>query len=407
MSSGARGEGRATGDEIEGRGTRHQGRDRGTRDDTPEADVVPRPSPVVVRPSGLDHPLAQLTLVRFREFLREPEAVLWTFVFPIVLAAGLGIAFRSRPAEVVRVGVVEVPHAGGDATSAGPLAALRARPGLAVRSFPSAAAAERALATGDVALLALGGRAAAGGQAVEYRYDPDRPESRTARLVVDDALQRAAGRRDAIGVSERTVREPGSRYIDFFIPGLLGFNLMGSGIWGVAFAIVTARGKKLLKRLSATPMSRAQYLGSFLIARLVLLVLEVVVLLGFGVLAFGVPVRGSPVQLATIALLGALAFGALGLLVGSRARTIEGVSGLTNLVMLPMWIFSGVFFSSANFPAAVQPFVQALPLTAVNDALRATMLRGAGWEAIASELLIIAAWMAASFALALRLFRWR
>jgi ABC-type multidrug transport system permease subunit len=220
-------------------------------------------------------------------------------------------------------------------------------------------------------------------------------------------VQRGAGRPDAVRVREQAVSEPGSRYIDFFIPGLLGFNLMGSGIWGVGFAIVNARSKKLLKRLAATPMSRGQYLASFLVSRLAFLVVEVALLLGFGVLVFGVPVRGSLAQLAVIALLGALAFSGLGLLVASRAQTTEGVSGLMNFVMLPMWIFSGVFFSSENFPAAVQPFVQALPLTAVNDALRATMLRAAGWSVVAPELAIIAAWMVGTYAVALRVFRWR
>jgi ABC-type multidrug transport system permease subunit len=182
---------------------------------------------------------------------------------------------------------------------------------------------------------------------------------------------------------------------------------MGGGIWGVGFAIVTARSRKLLKRLAATPMSRAQYLASFLISRLTFLVVDISLVLGFGALVFGVPVRGSLLQVGVIALLGALAFGGLGLLVASRARTVEGVSGLMNFVMLPMWVFSGVFFSAENFPAVVQPFVQALPLTAVNDALRATMLRGAGWGAVAHELGIIAFWMVASYAAALKLFRWR
>jgi ABC-type multidrug transport system permease subunit len=337
--------------------------------------------------------------VRLREFLREPEAVFWTFVFPLLLAAGLGLAFRSRPPEVVRVGVVVEA---GAALAAPSLAALRADRGVVVETFPSRAAAQNALGTGEVALVALGGGAGA-----EYRFDPARPDARLARLLVDQAVQRGAGRADAVPVAERVVSEPGSRYIDFFIPGLLGMNLMGSGIWGVGFAIVNARSRKLLKRMVATPMSRAQYLGSFLISRLAFLVVEVGVLLGFAALVFGVPVRGSLVQLAVVALLGALAFGGLGLLVASRARTTEGVSGLMNLVMLPMWIFSGVFFSSANFPRVVQPFVQALPLTAVNDALRATMLRGAGWGAVAPELLVIAAWMVATYAAALRLFRWR
>lgn len=344
-----------------------------------------------------DHPLVQLTLVRYREFLREPEAVFWVFVFPILLAAGLGVAFRNRPADVQRVAVLST--APGAATVA---AELGRDSTLAVRALDDSAAA-RALRTGEVAVVVV----PHGASSVTYRYDDTRPEARTARLVADAALQRAAGRRDPVAVAEDRVRERGSRYIDFVIPGLLGMNLMGSGIWGIGFAIVDARKKKLLKRLIATPMSRAQYLASFLLSRLTMLILEVATLLGFGALVFGVPLRGSIAQLVLICLLASLSFGALGLLVASRARTVEGASGLMNLVMLPMWVFSGVFFASSNFPRSMQPVIQALPLTAVNDALRANMLQGAGLGAVAGELGIISAWLVVSFFLALRLFRWR
>jgi ABC-type multidrug transport system permease subunit len=245
------------------------------------------------------------------------------------------------------------------------------------------------------------------GDRVEYRYDDTRPESRTARLLVDDALQQAHGRQNPVAVSDALVRERGGRYIDFLVPGLLGMNLMGSGIWGIGFAIVDARRKRLLKRLVATPMSRPQYLASFILSRLTMLILEVVLLLGFAVMVFGVPVRGSFPVLALVCLLSALAFAAIGLLIASRARTVEGVSGLMNLVMLPMWIFSGVFFSASRFPAAIQPAVQALPLTAVNEALRGTMLRGQGLGQLWPELAIVGAWLIVSFGLALRLFRWQ
>jgi ABC-type multidrug transport system permease subunit len=203
------------------------------------------------------------------------------------------------------------------------------------------------------------------------------------------------------------VEEAGARYVDFVVPGLLGMNLMGSGIWGLGFAIVDARRKHLLKRMVATPMSRTQFLASFVLSRLTFLVLEVALLVGFAVLAFGVPLRGSLLLLAGLCLLSALAFSSLGLLLAARPRTVEGVSGLMNVVMLPMWIFSGVFFSSARFPDAVQPFIRALPLTAVIDALRATMLRGAGPGQLLPQLAVIAVWLLASFGLAVRVFRWR
>jgi ABC-2 type transport system permease protein len=242
---------------------------------------------------------------------------------------------------------------------------------------------------------------------LEMRYDDTRPDARTARGLALDALQRASGRKDPLQVKDVVVREKGSRYIDFVIPGLLGMNLMGSGIWGVGFGIVDARKRKLLKRLIATPMSKAHYLASYLIHRLLLLGVEVLTIVGFGHWVFGVPLRGSLLQLAAICLLGSLSFGGLGLLVASRVRTMEGASGLMNLVMLPMWILSGVFFSSANFPAAMQPFIKWLPLTAVNDALRANMLQGLSLGALGLPVLVLVVWLVLCFGMALRLFRWQ
>ena len=342
--------------------------------------------------------MVQLTLVRFREFIREPEAVFWTFVFPILLAAGLGIAFRQRGPEKVQVGVVSsAPGA------AAVIQALKADSTLVVEAYDDSAAA-RALRTGKVALLVV---PASAKDSVRYVYDRARSEAVNARVLVDRAVQAGAGRVDPVRVTDTYVTEAGSRYIDFLIPGLLGMNLMGSSIWGLGFAIVTARSKKLLKRLMATPMSRAQYLLSFLCSRLVFLILEVVTLLGFGHWAFGVPLRGSLVTLMLTCLLGAISFGGLGLLTASRARTTEAVSGIMNFIMLPMWIFSGVFFSSANFPQVVQPFIKLLPLTALNDALRANMLEGASFAAVTPQLLVILVWGVVTFFAALKLFRWR
>ena len=341
--------------------------------------------------------LAQLTLVRFREFIREPEAVFWTFFFPVVLAIGLGIAFRNKPADVLTVGVVR------GTTEADTLAARLGRAGgLRVQVFGAEDAA-RALRTGEVALVAT----ARGAGQVEYAFDDTRPEGRTARFLVDDAVQRAAGRRDPVTAAERKVREKGSRYIDFVIPGLLGMNIMAGGIWGLGFAIVEARRRNLLKRLVSTPMSRVHYLASFLFSRFVFLLVEVVVILGSAVLLFGVPVRGSLAQLMVVCIISALAFGGVGLLIASRAKTTEGVSGLMNLVMMPMWVLSGVFFSSTNFPAAAQPFIQALPLTATINALRGTMLQGMGWSGVSVPLMIVSAWGVGAFGVALKVFRWR
>jgi len=344
------------------------------------------------RTSLSDHALVQLTLVRFLEFIREPEALFWVFVFPILLAAGLGIAFRNRPADVLRIATANTALA----------QSLRQENLLEVQQLDPEAARE-ALRTGKVALLVAPGP----NGAVEYRYDDTNPEGRAARMLADRAIQRAAGRVDPVATNDQLVRETGSRYIDFLIPGLLGMNLMGSAIWSMGFAIVDARRKKLLKRLIASPMPRPYYLLSFLLSRILMLVVEVGVLVGFGALLFHVPARGPLLDLAAVCLLASLCFSALGLLLASRARTIEAASGLMNVVMMPMWIASGVFFSSQKFPDMMQPFIKALPLTAVIDALRANMLQGANLARMAPQVGIILFWLVICFALALKLFRWR
>lgn len=343
---------------------------------------------------GARHPLIELTLARFREFLREPEAVFWVFAFPVIMTCALGIAFRSRGAEPVIAGVVD--QAGADQI----VSALERAGGFTIRRI-APDDVERAVRDGRAPVVVVPGTPPA------YRFDQARAESQVARLAVDAALQRAAGRADAFAPDERPVESVGSRYIDWLVPGLLGMNIMSTGLWGVGFAIVQARTKKLLKRLVATPMSKAHYLLSHVLSRLLFLALEVVVIIGFAWLFFAVKVHGALGALAALALVGALAFGGLGLLLASRARTIEAVSGLMNLVMLPMWVLSGVFFASTNFPDAMQPFIRVLPLTALNDALRAIVNEGQSIATVGREIAVLAAWGLGSFATSLRLFRWQ
>jgi ABC-2 type transport system permease protein len=338
--------------------------------------------------------LHALTLARFRAFVREPEALFWTFGFPLMMAIGLGLAFGSPRLEPARVAV----EAGSVAERH--LAALEADPEVRVTLLDAEASAA-ALRRGEVDLLL------AGHDSLVYRYDPARTEARTARLLADAAIQQAAGGTRPVATAEDRRRQPGTRYIDWVIPGLIGLNLMSTGMWGIGFHIVDSRQKRHLKRLVATPMRRRDFLLAQILARLVFILLEVPPIILFAWLAFGVQVEGSLLALALIVLLGGIAFSGLGLLVSARARTIEGVSGLMNVVMLPMFVLSGVFFSSARFPDAMQPFIRALPLTALNDALRTVYNDGLPLTAAAVPLLILLAWTLAGFVLALRWFRWQ
>jgi ABC-type multidrug transport system permease subunit len=333
-------------------------------------------------------------MVRVRTFLREPEALFWTFGFPILMAVGLGIAFGGEGTERIPVAV----EAGSIAERH--LAALEASDDLDPVAL-SVEGAKRALRTGEVALLLTGD------DDLVFRYDPTRPDSRTARLVVDAALQGAAGATRPVAIRDQPERQPGSRYIDWVIPGLIGLNMMSTGLWGVGFGIVNMRQKKQIKRLVSTPMRRSEFLAAQLLGRLVFLALEVPPVMLFAWLVFDVEVTGSMLELAAVVLFGAITFSAIGLLAASRVQTIEGVSGIMNVIMLPMFILSGVFFSAARFPDAMQPFIQALPLTALNDALRAIYNEGQSILDVPIELAILAFWTVAPFLLAVKLFRWR
>ena len=339
------------------------------------------------------HPLWQLLLVRLRALWREPSALFWVFVFPLLLSIALGIAFRNQGQARLSVAVVESDGA------AQVEAGLGRAPGLRPERM-DLASARRALASGKVALVVVPG------DAPRLLVDPNVPEGSTARLLALDALQREAGRKDALVVAEEHVSTRGARYIDFLIPGLLGFGLMSSSVWGVGWSLVQMRMGKLLKRLVATPMRRSHLLASFLLSRLLLAAAETVFFLVFARVLFDVRVAGSLLDYGTLAMAGALSFGGLGLLVATRADNAETANGLMNLVTLPMIVVSGVFFSASNFPGWMQPLIQALPLTALNDALRAIAIDGASLWTQGGRLLLLGGWGAASFVVALRLFRW-
>jgi ABC-2 type transport system permease protein len=343
-----------------------------------------------------------LLWVRMIELKREPEVIFWIFVFPLLLASGLGIAFRNKPADMTSV--VIIAGSGAEKT----LAMLEP----SNKSSRAQSRVRAAIADRDTALKAfhfgqydLAIESNPDGSYIFY-YDPARPESVLSRAEIDATLQTAAGRKDALTTSAQSSSEPGSRYIDFLIPGLLGMNLMNSGMWGVGFALVEMRQRKLLKRFVATPMRRSDFLLALTSSRLVLMVIEVGLLLSFGVLVFHMRVQGSLISVVLLASLGAVTFGGVGLLTACRAQKIESVSGLINLVMMPMWIFSGVFFSYQKFPASAQPFIKALPLTALNDALRATIIEGVPLASQSGRVLVLALWGGVSFILALRWFRW-
>jgi ABC-type multidrug transport system permease subunit len=346
------------------------------------------------RATRIRNPLLELVLARLREFFREPAAIFWTYGFPTVLALALGVAFSGGT----------VPKAIPIAVLSGLRQAERVQvltqdPGLHVEAMTDQEAQRRF--QGARIVLAV-----SGGDEARYQFDPTHPEAEAIRRRIDDRLQRAAGRLDSLVSSDDHIRSPGARYIDFLVPGLIGMNIMSSSLWGIGYALVEARKRKLLKRLAATPMKRSHFVGSFLIARMVFLVTEVATILAFALLVFDVRFQGSILAAALLSVTGAMAFAGLGLLASSRTTSTETVSGLMNLIMLPMFVLSGVFFSAAHFPDWMQVFIRPLPLTLLNDGLRAVINEGAGLADIAVPLGALAIGAVATLAAGLRWFRW-
>jgi ABC-2 type transport system permease protein len=338
---------------------------------------------------------AQLVLANVRSYLRQPEAIFWTYGFPLVMVVVLGLAFSSDTEVRTLFTVTE------KAASDPILETLQADERFDIDVLPEEEAMTRLRRNRTPFVVSIDRSGD-----FEYFFDPSNPDGTAARAVVDDAVQRAAGRQDTVQSNDRRTDAPGSRYIDFLVPGLIGMNLMGAGLWGIGFNTVDLRVRNLLKRMVATPMRRGHFLLALVGSRVVFFIPEMFFLLIAAKLLFGVPIAGSYLSVFIIALAGAITFAGIGLLVASRAKTIQGISGLMNLVMIPMWLGSGVFFSSERFPDAAQPFIQALPLTQVINALRAVILVGEPLLSQAFSLGVLALWCGVSYALAIRMFRW-
>jgi ABC-type multidrug transport system permease subunit len=352
----------------------------------------------------MNSPLVQLIVSRIREFYREPAAIFWVYGFPLVLALGLGLAFPSRPVESVRVDMVAATDADREAAAALAAKWVERDPRLKVEVFDEATARNR-LRTAKTALVVIPDSSAPAG----YRYvaDDNQPGSVLARAAADTLVLKSRSADTPTPPVEPLGNESGGRYIDFLMPGLIGVNLMGGGLFGVGFLIVDMRVRKLLKRFLATPMKKTDFMLSLMASRLIFTIAEIVILLAAAYFFFGVTVHGNWLALAVVVFLGGACFAGMGLLIASRAKTLETASGLMNAVMLPMYVVSGVFFSADNFPAAVQPVIQVLPLTALNNGLRAIINDGGGFGALVQPAAVLCIWGGLCFVLALKLFRWR
>jgi len=327
----------------------------------------------------LDRALLQQIKVRWLEFKREPSALGWVVCMPIFWMVILGYAFSNPKPEVYGVGVIDGSKVG-DTEVAETLqksAQIKLRHG-------NDADLETRFRRGEIALVV-----SATDGSLKFELDPTNPEASRARFFVDDLLQRSQGRVDTItSTSEnRTVR--GGRYVDFLIPGLLGLSVMSTGLFGVGMSIVSNRKENLLKRYLATPMRPGTYLLSHVFGRFISLAIEFVAIIGSGFLIFGFGIEGSWLAFLAFAILGAACFTAMAMLAAARTKSLPTISGIANLLSIFMTMSSGVFFSKNNFPDSIVPFLDLIPLTALNDALRKIALEGAGFSENLRELLVL------------------
>lgn len=364
------------------------------------------------------HQIVTISITRLKEFVRRPEKVFWVYFFPVLMIVVLGVAFRNQAAETFDVDVIDNEFA------ATVVQQLSQQPSVVAHRVDGAMSNLR-LRSGKSVLAVTAKRANSPGQdqtsqrdlqrspekdqtlAFEYRFDAKRPGAVTAKNVVDDVLQAANGRTDVFVAQEVAFDEPGGTYVDFLVPGLLGIGLMGGGMWGVGYAIVDMRIRRLLKRFMATPMKRSYFLLSMLLSRLVFMIPQIVLTLLVAYWMFDVRVYGSIVALIFLVVLGAFEFAAVGLLIGSRAQTVETASGLMNFVMLPMYTLCGAFFSYERYPEVFHPLIRWLPLTPIIDSLRSVITDGESLLAQWPEILVMLVWCVVPFLIAMSIFRWR
>jgi ABC-2 type transport system permease protein len=345
-------------------------------------------------PPFAPNPLLELTKTRLREFVREKGILFWVFAFPLLMAIGLGVAFRDKPVEPPRIAIV-----GGK--SAPEAALLLASKEVRAERLDRAEAA-RQLQRAKIDLIVDWTK-----DRPVLRYDPVADKAPLARAITTDVLERAAGRRDRLHVGAKPVTRPGARYVDFLIPGLIGMNLMGTSMWGVGYNLVIARKRRLLRRYAVTPMRRSDFLLSYFASRSLFLVVELTVLVAFGWITFGTRVQGNPLLVPLVALLGASAFAAISLVIGARVENTESANGWMNFVQLPMWVLSGAFFSYERFPEVMHAPIRWLPLTALCDALRVVYAGEASLRTLSHEVIVLTVWSVVGYLIAARTFRWQ
>lgn len=335
---------------------------------------------------------------RWREFRREPSAFFWVIFMPILWMIALGFAFSDPKPEVYSIGWYS--SADNQEEHKKVLGLIENDPQLKVNTG-SKEKLNPLLKMGEISLVF-----SIEDDVLQFKLDPINPVATRAKAYVDRILQAGYGRENVLTVTTEVIKAKGSRYVDFLIPGLLGLSIMSTSLFGVGMTIVSNRKENLLKRYVASPMPPYEYVVSHIVGRVITLATEFAAIFIAGWIIFDFHVYGNFISYCLFAILGAAAFTGIGILCGSRTRSIPFISGITNLIMIPMTMVCGVFFSYAAFPEWMKAWIKFLPLTALNDGLRKIALEGQSIFQLQFEISVLVVFTVVTAIAATKAFKW-
>ncbi len=367
--------------------------------------------------------LPQLILTHFHELFREPGVLFWGIIFPILMSLGLGIAFTKKP-DVVR-NVAVITESRSIAERSDQLAEFLKSNAEFVRSEDDPKTFYRIILDDEqlgrttfifkltrweeaLTLLKQGNVSIVldneNGE-INYHLDPANPDGQLNYLKLSALFEHGpdSGKNSA---AVQALTLPGTRYIDFLLPGLIAMGLMMACMWGLSYGMIDRRSKKLLRRMIATPMKKSYFLIAIIFVRFTMNFIEALLLFVVAWLVFGITIQGNTLALLLLFVAGNIAFAGIAILFSSRTANTEIGNGLVNAVVMPMMVMSGVFFSYHNFPDWLIPYIQMLPLTMLADGMRSIFIEGAGFAEIMLPSAILTVTGIVFFTAGLKIYKW-
>lgn len=371
--------------------------------------------------------LWQIIFANFKELIREPAVLFWGIVFPILMSLGLGFAFSGKADVIRKVALIEtITSTSEKATTSSPLAGYNEKytekteiDGAEFPAYTFTMANEKMGNTSFVFIRTDWDKAmmwlkrgyismilAENNGQIEYHFDPMNTDAKFSYLRLSSHF---AAETSNIPENDDVIKPltlQGTRYIDFLVPGLIAMGIMSSCMWGISYTIIERRSKKLLRRMVATPMKKSHFLIGLIAVRMVMSFIEALLLFIFAYFVFDIRIQGSIPAFITIFIAGNIAFAGIAIFASCNTSKTEIGNGLINLVVMPMMILSGVFFSYHNFPDWTVNIIQKLPLTMLTDGLRSIFIEGGGFSEIAVPSLILTATGIVFFTAGLKIFKW-